>query len=862
QAARAFGAAPSIRSGPGGLLAGVTLLGALIVADVALDDASAALVGSYVIAPFVTALLAGPAATVAIGALAIAAAALSGAWNMNTGTEAYAVRIAVITTGTLFAVASAWNRDRSRARAGRLSLLDAVGDVADGSLPLTETLRRVIEVIVPAVGDICMVDAIHDGRASRLAARARGREDAEAVERGIMARHPSLPQWLVAGDRSWRLIPRWMPRMREEELRRMAQSSEDLDFLLSLGVRSSMTVPIAARDRNLGALTLVSAWSGRRYSADDLQFAQILASRIALALDNAGLFSDLESIERRMDTVMSILDEAVVIHGADGELLFANPAAARTLGFATTEEAISAPTDRIRERFLIRDEGGRELGAEALAGLRDLDDPAAHELTLRVTDRASHRERWYQTRARAIEGTDGGILYSVTAIEDVTDVKRAEFSQRLLARTGELLSHSIDYLGTLDEVARMLVPEFADWCGVSIPRDDGLIEQVAVAHQDPERVRFAEELRRRYPTRVEDSGGAAEALRTGEAQLVSDVSDAMLEQAATDEEHLELLRGVGIGSAIIVPMSAGGEVVGVISFINERESRSFDGDDLELAVEVGRRAGLAVENARLADERARVADALQRELLPPSVPAVPGWEIATMYEPAGEVNEVGGDFYEVFRVESGWAVVLGDVSGRGAAAASLTAEARHTIRTAGQLSADPHAGLRLLDQNLRGREDAALCSVVMVVLPDPGAAAEDVGALVYLAGHPPPLLLRAGEVGEVGEPGPLLGVAERPDWPAASVSLTTGDQLVLYTDGVIEARHGRGERFGSERLHDRLAGCTRPDEAIMQVRQGLADFVARSLEDDAALVVVCRTGGVERVGDDATLTASTGGPRA
>ena len=90
-----------------------------------------------------------------------------------------------------------------------------------------------------------------------------------------------------------------------------------------------------------------------------------------------------------------------------------------------------------------------------------------------------------------------------------------------------------------------------------------------------------------------------------------------------------------------------------------------------------------------------------------------------MYEPAGEVNDVGGDFYEVFKVEGGWAVVLGDVSGKGAAAAALTAEARHTIRTAGALAPDPVEGLRLLDRNLRGRDDVALCSVAMVVLPEP-----------------------------------------------------------------------------------------------------------------------------------------------
>ena len=188
----------------------------------------------------------------------------------------------------------------------------------------------------------------------------------------MRTRPPALPQWLVKFERSWRHIPQWWPRVRDEELRRMATSPDDLEFLRSLRLRSSIVIPIRARDRNLGALTLISAWSGRRYGAEDVRFAQILASRIGLALDNAGLFSDLESIERRMDTVMSILDEAIVIHGADGELVFANPAAARMLGYETSEDAVAAPTAAIRDRYVIRDEHGNEVGADALAGRRAL----------------------------------------------------------------------------------------------------------------------------------------------------------------------------------------------------------------------------------------------------------------------------------------------------------------------------------------------------------------------------------------------------------------------------------------------------------------------------------------------------------
>jgi serine phosphatase RsbU (regulator of sigma subunit) len=287
-------------------------------------------------------------------------------------------------------------------------------------------------------------------------------------------------------------------------------------------------------------------------------------------------------------------------------------------------------------------------------------------------------------------------------------------------------------------------------------------------------------------------------------------------------------------------MSVGGPVLGVLVFVNHIGSRVFDEADLQIAIETARRAAIAIENARLAVERARVTEALQRELLPPNLPPMPGWEVATMYEPAGEINEVGGDFYEVFRVEGGWAMVLGDVAGRGAAAAALTAEARHTIRIAGALAAEPVVGFEVLNRNLRLRDDVALCSVAMLFLPDEDNPEADV--VVYLAGHPHPMLLRDGEAEPVGSPGPLLGVADEPGWPGVAVALGAGDQLVLYTDGVIEARRSAGDRYGTDRLREGLAGAESPELVVERVREGLASFGARAREDDAAVIAIRRSG--------------------
>ena len=836
-----------------GFFAGVTMLAVCVIADVLLDGESAAIVGAYVAAPFVAALLAGAGATAAVGVLALVAAIASPAWNASVGEPELLVRLLLIGVGAALAVVGAYVRSSSVGRSERMRLLDSVGAVADGSLPLAETLGRVTEVIVPAFSDICMVDAIHEGRVARIATRVRGRGDALTIEERMRTRTPALPQWLVKFERSWRHIPQWWPRVRDEELRRMATSPDDLDFLRSLEISSSIVTPIRARDRNLGALTLISAWSGRRYDAGDVRFAQILASRIGLALDNAGLFSDLESVERRMDTVMSILDEAIVIHGSDGELVFANPAAARMLGYETSEDAVAAKSSSIGERYVIRDEDGNDVGASALAGRRALSGETTEPQILRAIDRTSGRERWTRTKARAIEGPAGEVLYSVTAIEDVTDVKRSEFANRLLARTGELVSHSGDYRTTLELVPELLVPEFADWCSIEMPRDDGQVERVAIAHRDPVMLAKARELRRRFPIYVDSESPISTVLRTGEPLLI-EVGESDLRESASGDQQLEALREAQIAAAIIVPMAAAGRTVGVLNFVNHVGARVFDAEDLRVATELARRAALAIENARLADERARVTDALQRELLPPSLPRMPGWDVATMYEPAGELNEVGGDFYEVFRVNGGWAVVLGDVSGKGAVAAAVTAEARHTIRTAGALSADPVEGLALLDRNLRGRDDVALCSVVMLVLPDAESGRSEV--LVYLAGHPHPMLVRAGHATPVGDPGPLLGVVDEPEWRPVAVAIEPGDQLILYTDGVIEARGESGERFGTERLRRGLDGCEAPELAVARVRGALSRFGARARDDDAALVAIRRSGPDGGLGEPVVAAAA------
>src|SRR5262249_8012845 len=152
---------------------------------------------------------------------------------------------------------------------------------------------------------------------------------------------------------------------------------------------------------------------------------------------------------------------------------------------------------------------------------------------------------------------------------------------------------------------------------------------------------------------------------TGQALLYPQVPDELITAAAVDAEHLRLLRAVGIRSVLIVPMTVGSRTIGALTMVNSESGRTFDEVDLEFAGQVAERAALAVEPARLYAERSQVALTLQRSLLPDALPEVPGWEVAACYHPAGQGNEVGGDFYDLWEVAGDWLMMIGDVTGKG-----------------------------------------------------------------------------------------------------------------------------------------------------------------------------------------------------
>jgi serine phosphatase RsbU (regulator of sigma subunit) len=263
-------------------------------------------------------------------------------------------------------------------------------------------------------------------------------------------------------------------------------------------------------------------------------------------------------------------------------------------------------------------------------------------------------------------------------------------------------------------------------------------------------------------------------------------------------------------------------------------TRPFSPEERGLADELGQRAGLAVLNARLSTERAEITRDLQEGLRPPELVTVPGLRTATLYRPAGELNDVGGDFYDGFLAPGAWAVFIGDVAGQGARAATLTGLTRYTLRSVAQHGGVLHDAIVAVNRALAEQAEMALCTIALLGLHrGPG----DTLTLSSLsAGHPLPLLIRDGTVYELGAPGPIAGVFHDAGWDTTRTPLRAGDTIVLYTDGVLDTV-GAHERFGEERLLRLLDEAPAdPGAVVARIDAALAAFQSGPQRDDTAIV--------------------------
>ncbi|MDX6554813.1 MAG: hypothetical protein QOD86_1008 [Miltoncostaeaceae bacterium] len=469
---------------------------------------------------------------------------------------------------------------------------------------------------------------------------------------------------------------------------------------------------------------------------------------------------------------------------------------------------------------------GRIIGA---VGLRfDADEHTFEQgerdfiLTLtRLCAQAMERARLYaaEQRARAL-------------------AERAEQRARLLAEVSLAVDAPVGVEERLKSLARLVVPDLGDYCTVRLVELTGDARLAATSHVDPLKEPLVRALYGRHYS-PDVAVGPAQVIRTGRPGLIKNVSLEMLRAYAPDEDFMAGMVELGPISYLCVPLTARGRVLGALSLMTAESGRHFDRDDLHMLTEIGRRAGLALDNARLYEAELAVATTLQEALLPERLPEVAGLELAWRYVASSEPGRVGGDWYDAIALDDRRLMLcVGDVVGRGPQAAAVMGQLRAALNVLVREGLSPGAVLGRMSR-VADRIPGARTTTAAVCLVD----LEADEATYACAGHPPPLLLRADGTAALLWEGrsPPLGVGDQGARPTARVALLPGDGLLLYTDGLVERR---GEPLDSAfaRLAEAAAGAPdeRPSALCGRVLETMVP--AGAAEDDVALLVARRGG--------------------
>ncbi|HEY9437286.1 MAG TPA: SpoIIE family protein phosphatase [Streptomyces sp.] len=421
-------------------------------------------------------------------------------------------------------------------------------------------------------------------------------------------------------------------------------------------------------------------------------------------------------------------------------------------------------------------------------------------------------------------------------------------SLSFLVEASDLLAGTLDRDQTLALMAQMTVPTLATWCAVYTIADQASEPYLSfVLHEDEELIDGLKALLAGIdpPDPVPTPGArvwAAPSQAAHQAVLKTSTRslerDAPLSMGNAARATLATAAAVG-GETVVLPLVARNRVIGMLT-LGKPSDDHFRQEILELAEDLSRRAALALDNARLYSERTAISQSLQRSLLPPGLPEVPNVEIEVIYRAAGEGNEVGGDFYDVFPIHDGaYGFAIGDVCGTGPEAAAVTGLARHALRL---LAREGFSGPAVLQRLNAAILDEGTRSRFLTLLYGELWPQEDGSALLKLvcAGHPLPLRLRQdGSVEPAAEPQPLLGVIEDLELYEEEVTLDPGDVLLCVTDGVTERREGT-RMLGDDGLADVLAMCTGLTAGAVagRILRAVERFAAEPGSDDMAILAM------------------------
>ncbi|MFF5497198.1 SpoIIE family protein phosphatase [Streptomyces aquilus] len=422
-------------------------------------------------------------------------------------------------------------------------------------------------------------------------------------------------------------------------------------------------------------------------------------------------------------------------------------------------------------------------------------------------------------------------------------------SLSFLVEASDLLAGTLDRDQTLALMAQMTVPTLATWCAVYTIADQASEPYLSyVLHEDEELIDGIKSLLSKIsPPDPVPTPGARVWSAPAEAAHQAALRTSM-RSLGLGEPIGRLSTGIGPtlatasavgGETVVLPLVARNRVIGMLT-LGKPTDEHFRQEILELAEDLSRRAALALDNARLYSERTAISQSLQRSLLPPEQPAIEGIEVEVIYRAAGEGNEVGGDFYDVFPIRDGvYGFAIGDVCGTGPHAAAVTGLARHALRLLAREGLSGPAVLERLNSAIldEGARSRFLTLLYGEMRPQEDGSAE---MKVVCAGHPLPLRLRQdGTVEPAAEPQPLLGVIEDLELYEQSVTLDPGDVLLCVTDGVTERREGT-RMLGDDGLADVLTTCTGLTAGAVAARimRAVERFASDAPSDDMAILAM------------------------
>ena len=646
---------------------------------------------------------------------------------------------------------------------------------------------------------------------------------------------------------------------------------------------STCVVPLVA-GRRLGVLRF-SFETPRLFDDSERRYVLALADQAALALQRCELFlaeqrarRDAELLALRLDGLMSVVGRLTTASTEEEIARLAVTSATEQLGALASRLQLIEADGLLHNRASASSEAGLSQQYPTV----DPEDPELPAFTALTTgrplilrDRAEIERRY--PRLAGLYSEDRSLLlaplivgahklgvFAVTfapeqephkqlsfvtsladataqALERVGATRRAELAaERLqfLAEASVRLSGSLDVTETLTTVADIIVPRIADWCMVHLLSGDEL-DVVAVAHADPDKVAWAHELQQRYPPDPHATIGAAQVVRTGRSELYTELPDEMLVARAQDEEHLRLIRDLGMRSALVVPLTGRAGPLGAITMIMSDSGRRFDDRDVRFAEDLARRAALAVETvtAFAAQEGrleavARVADAAQRAILPTPPEAMGSLRIGARYVSATAEALVGGDLYEVVRRPGAVRLLIGDVRGKGLEAVRNATVVLGEFRAAAEDLDDLIDVAEQLDRRLSGHLDLEDFVTALVA-----EIADDGSYSIVSCGHPPALVISATSITPVDVPYALpLGLGSTPS--RVDGRLLPGERLLLYTDGLVEARDASRAFADITRLVAPLQTESDLGKGLDRVLESVEEWTGDGLGDDLALLAV------------------------